>query len=171
MEKHLASQTGAACSPGQWAPAAPGGWGPADSIPLRPCKQQAFGSAPPSPVDDCFSHCSGVLFLPHHVCWASFPRKNPHPAAERLDRRPVVMVGACLGRAAPLPLTVLLGFGGQEKGRERIFIEHLLCARYCGPFPRSYFPSLLTKPTLNSGYQPRLKDKEAQNKLPRLCSQ
>ena len=64
---------------------------------LRPASSSPWGHSP----------IALGSFLPHHVCWTSFPRKNPHPTAERLDQRPVVMVGA-----APLPLTALLGFRG-----------------------------------------------------------
>jgi len=100
-------------------------------------------------------------FFPIMSAGPLFPERI-HTPQQRLDQRPVVMAGACLGRAAPLPLTALLGFRGREKGRERMFTEHLLCARYYGPFPRSDFPSLLPNPPI-TGYQPRLKDKHRTN--------
>ena len=100
-------------------------------------------------------------FFPIMSAGPLFPERI-HTPQQRLDQRPVVMASACLGRAAPLPLTALLGFRGREKGRERMFTEHLLCARYYGPFPRSDFPSLLPNPPI-TGYQPRLKDKHRTN--------
>lgn len=153
VEKHLASQAGEACSPGQWVPGGSRWVGPGR---LHP--SEALQAADLWVSSSKFSR---LLLLP--LLWGPFlpimslgplSPERIHTPQQRLDQRPVVMAGACLGRAAPLPLTAQLGFRGLEKGRERIFTEHLLCARYYGPFPRSDFPSLLPNPPVTGGTSP-----------------
>lgn len=62
--KHLASQAGEACSPGQWVPGGSRWVGPGRFHPSQALQAADLWVSSSSSVDFCFSHCSGVLSSP-----------------------------------------------------------------------------------------------------------
>lgn len=125
---------------------AQGGQRPADSIFLKPWKQQNLGSAPhvqvSHPAHSCFFHASGILLFPVMSTGPSFPRENTHPVAERPNQRPILTLNAYLGS---LRLTALLGFGGWEKGkRTNIHWAPTMCQIMCDHVMYALFLNLTT---------------------------